>query len=308
MTDYNYLLEKVYNQYKSNNNGNLANYIPELGKVNPDLFGICVTTINGETYSVGDCQIPFTLQSTSKPFTYGLALNEYGLDLVHSKVGVEPSGEAFNSIIELEKKTHRPFNPMINSGAIAIACMIKGNQEHAPYAQLINHFNQLANQSLLLDENIYQSEKNTANRNKAILYLLKHFDVVDDQFNEGLDLYFKQCSINVTLENLSLMSSVLANNGINPKSKKVIYSPLFTQKILSLMFSCGMYDTAGTWSFKVGVPAKSGVSGAIFAVVPGKFSIACYSPLIDDHGHSIRGVLAITDFLNELNINIFNQG
>jgi len=299
------LVHDLLSQYQNTNEGSLADYIPELAKVNPDLFAISVTDTKGQVFSSGDIHQDFTLQSTSKPFVYGLALNVHGPEYVHTRVGIEPSGEAFNSIIELEKKTHLPFNPMINSGAIAIANQIQSDHENHRVDKLLNLFSGLTNRTIKINYQVYESEKKTAHRNRAIAHLLRHFNVIHDDIEETLDLYFKQCSMMVNVENLSLMAATLANQGTNPVTHKEIYSSVHNQKILSLMFTCGMYDTAGEWAYTVGLPGKSGVSGAIIAVVPGKYGIAVYSPLINDHGHSIRGLNVIRDLSQKLKLSLF---
>lgn len=300
------VLKNIHLKNHSIDQGQLASYIPELARVNPALFAISITLVNGETMSFGDSKVDFTLQSTSKPFMYGLALTEHGADYVHSKVGVEPSGEAFNSIIELEKKTHRPFNPMINSGAIAIANQIQSKDSQHRIDRMLEHFSDLCGRSVKINHQVFESEKKTAHRNRAIAHLLRHFDVIGDDIEETLDLYFKQCSVMVNIENLSQMAATLANNGLQPITKKNIYSATHTRQILSLMFSCGMYDTAGTWAYTTGIPAKSGVSGAIFAVIPGQMGIAVYSPLIDSHGHSVRGLKTLQDFSQLFNLSLFS--
>jgi len=298
------LIESLLSQYKTENSGVLADYIPELAKVNPDLFAISITNIKGQVFSCGDNLQDFTLQSTSKPFVYGLALSLHGPQYVHQRVGIEPSGEAFNSIIELEKRTHLPFNPMINSGAIAIANQIQSDENHR-VDKVLNLFTDLTNRTVKINYQVYESEKKTAHRNRAIAHLLRHFNVIHDDIEETLDLYFKQCSIMVNVDNLSLMAATLANQGSNPVTQKKIYSSIDNQKILSLMFTCGMYDTAGEWAYTVGLPGKSGVSGAMIAVVPGQYGIAVYSPLINDHGHSIRGLKVLEDLSQKLKLSLF---
>lgn len=301
------LINEIHYHHNENSHGHLASYIPELAKINPDLFAISITTIDGKTISCGDKEALFTLQSTSKPFTYGQALMDHGPQFVHQRVGVEPSGEAFNSIIELEKKTHRPFNPMINSGAIAVANMIHDKNKINRSERMIKLFSDLSNRSLKINENVFLSEKKTAHRNRAIAHLLRHFEVIGDDIEESLDLYFKQCSVEVNVTDLSQMAATLANRGVQPVSKNKIYDEQFTTDMIGLMFTCGMYDTAGSWAYHVGIPAKSGVSGAIFGVIPGVMGIAAYSPLIDDHGHSIRGVCAIREISKKCHLNIFNH-
>jgi len=299
------ILEKLYKKHHTNNLGKPASYIPELAKVDPQDFAIVVTTVGGEQYCAGLVDKNFTLQSTSKPFTYAMALAEHGRDFIRTKVGVEPTGEAFNSIMELEKKTHRPFNPMINSGAIATSSMIKGEGFTARLSSMMGFFEKFVGRQLTINEAVFESEKKTAHRNRSIAHLLRHFDVIDDRIDESLDLYFKQCSIAVNTKDLSMMAATLANRGINPVTKQQALASDYVGDVLSLMFSCGMYDSSGEWAYTVGVPAKSGVSGAIFGVVPGEFGIAVYSPNIDEKGHSIRGMAVFEELSRECNLSIF---
>jgi glutaminase len=300
-------LEDLYQKYQSENAGQTADYIPELTKIDPSLFGIALITCDGEIFTAGKTEALFTLQSTSKPFVYGMALEQNGRDFMRSKVGVEPSGEAFNSIVELEKNTHRPYNPMINSGAIAVSSFIKEKNGKTPLEQVLNLFENYTGHPVKIDEAVFNSEKNTAHRNRSIAHLLRHFEVIDDHIDEALDLYFKQCSVLVNTVDLAMMAATLANNGVQPKTKKTVVAKEFIPDILSLMFTCGMYDSAGEWAYTVGFPAKSGVSGGLLTVVPGKFGIATYSPLIDQHGHSVRGVKVIKDLMKIYNLNIFSH-
>ena len=306
-TDVAPILKTVYEQVISNSQGELASYIPELALVNPNLFAISYVDVHGQQFSIGDCESLFTLQSTSKPITYSLALQLKGEEFVHSKVGVEPTGEAFNSIIELEEKSHRPFNPMINSGAIATTSLIEGTDFNSKLDLILNHFEKFVGHKLNIDEKVFSSEKKTAHRNRAIAHLMKHFDVIDSDIEETLDLYFKQCSILVNCNDLALIAGTLASGGVQPKTQVQVMSADHVVKTLSLMFTCGMYDTAGEWAFRVGLPAKSGVSGALFVVVPGQFGLAVYSPRIDSHGHSYRGREAVELITKKLNANIFKS-
>lgn len=305
MIEFKKIFEEIGQQVQTIQDGNLASYIPELANVNPQQFAMAVVTVDGKCVSFGDDHSLFTLQSTSKPFTYGLALEEHGEAFVHSRIGVEPSGEAFNSIIELEKKTHRPFNPMINSGAIAVANMIQDKESIDREQRVLSLFSELAGRKLDYNHEVFLSEKKTAHRNRAIAHLLRHFEVIGDDIEESLDLYFKQCSIDANVKDLAAMAATLANNGLQPLTNKRIYKEENITRMISLMFTCGMYDSAGTWAYTVGIPAKSGVSGALFGVVPGKMGIACFSPLIDSHGHSLKGVHAMREFAKKLGMNIF---
>lgn len=295
------IINKLHDLHKGCTDGAPATYIPELAKANPDHFAIVVTTAEGEVFSVGNTDVEYSMQSTSKPFSYGMVLQEMGRVFVMSKVGVEPTGEAFNSIVELEKNTHRPYNPMINSGAIAISSFISGEEDMKRF------FSQFAGKDLRIDQTVFESEKNTAHRNRSIAHLLRHFGVIEGNIENSLDLYFKQCSFMVTTKDLSMMAATLANRGTHPETRKTALKEEFVGDVLSLMFTCGMYDTSGKWAYSVGIPAKSGVSGAIFGVVPGKMGIAVYSPSINDHGHSIRGLKVFQDLSRELNLSIFRK-
>lgn len=301
------LIEKLYTKYASLTEGSPATYIPELAKADPNDFAIVITTVDGQQFQVGDFAKKFTLQSTSKPFIYGMALDEHGREQILSKVGVEPTGEAFNSIVELEKNTHRPYNPMINSGAIAISSLIKGAGFEKRLQSMLSMFEQYAGHELKISDEVFESEKKTAHRNRSIAHLLRHFDVIDDRIDETLDLYFKQCSILVNTSDLSMMAATLANEGIHPVTKKSALPAKYVGDVLSLMLTCGMYDSSGEWVYSVGVPAKSGVSGAIFGVVPGEFGIAVYSPPIDEKGHSLRAMKVFRELSHEFNLSIFRS-
>lgn len=300
------ILSEIYEKNKNINQGAPASYIPELARVETKAFALSVVTVTGEHYSVGDDKSPFTMQSTSKPFLYGLALQEKGVDFVHAKVGVEPTGEAFNSIIELEEKSHRPFNPMINSGAIATTSLIPGSNSANKIQNILRHFESYLGKSLTINQEVYLSEKATAHRNRAISYLMKYFNVLESDIEETLDVYFRQCSIQLTTLDLATMAATLANKGIQPYNQNQVLTKENVTRVLSLMFTCGMYDSAGEWAFNVGLPAKSGVSGAIFAVVPGVLGIAGYSPNVDEKGHSYRVSQSLKDFAQQAHLNIFN--
>lgn len=305
------LLLALHARYASLDDGETASYIPELMRANPDHFALSLTTVDGRTTSVGDDAVEFSLQSISKPFVYGLALREIGRKRLLASVGVEPSGEAFNSIVELEKTTHRPYNPMINSGAIAITGLLSEKNPTSLIETIVTLLGDCAGRSaqnpLRIDRSVFQSEKATAHRNRSIAHLLRHFNVIGDAIESSLDCYFQQCSILADTRDLSMMAATLANGGVNPITKKIVLAPQHVRDVLSVMFTCGMYDSAGEWAFHVGLPAKSGVSGGLITVVPGVMGIATYSPRIDSKGHSLRGVRAITDLANELQLNVFTS-
>ena len=219
-------------------------------------------------HGVGDDGEEFTVQSVSKPFVYGLALENSGRSVVLDRVGVEPTGDAFNSIITLDS-AHRPHNPMVNAGAIATTCLLAGGEYEARLESMLAGFGRFAGRELSVNERVFQSEKETGDRNRAIAYLMANFDMIDGDVEAILDLYFRQCSTSVTTRDLALMAGTLANGGVNPVTGERAISELYVRDVLTVMFTCGMYDSAGSWAYTVGLPAKSGVSGGIIAVVPG---------------------------------------
>lgn len=300
----NFLVE-LHDKYKSLNDGRLANYIPELAKANPDWFGICVVTVDGQVYTVGDCEQLFTIQSISKVFVYGLALEEHGRDYVLTRVGVEPTGDAFNSI-QLDEISKRPYNPMVNAGAIATTSLIKGSNPSDRLNRLLDMFGGYVGHELFVDMPVFLSERTTGHRNRAMAYLMLNFGAIDEKIEEALDLYFQQCSVMVNCRDLAVMAATLANCGINPITKQRAVEACYVRDILTVMYTCGMYDFAGQWAYKVGLPAKSGVSGGIIAVVPQKMGIGVFSPLLDSHGSSVRGMKVCEDLCDRFGLHLFD--
>lgn len=282
-------LEALHERLAGVRDGEVASYIPELSRADPEWFGIALVTVDGHVYQVGDSHQAFTIQSISKAITYGLALEDRGVEAVLAKVGVEPSGEAFNSI-SLEKDTGRPFNPMINAGAIATTGLIEGRSQADKLARILSRFEKFVGHSVEVDEEVYRSERDTGHRNRAIVHLLRNANIVEEMPEDVVDLYFRQCSIRVTARDLALMGACLANNGVNPITSVVAQSSQYVDKMLSVMTTCGMYDYSGNWVYSVGMPSKSGVGGGIMAVLPGQFGLGVFSPLLDRKGNSFRGI------------------
>jgi glutaminase len=299
-------LKELLEEFKHNKKGLLADYIPELAKADENLFGISLVTVDGHIYQVGESQQKFTIQSISKPFTYGLTLDSHGTNKVLSKIGVEPSGEAFNEI-SLEETTGRPFNPMINAGAIATTGLVSGDDVDSRFLSILKAYEKFSASELSLDENVYRSESETGNRNRAIAYLLKNSNIIENNTEETLDLYFKQCSILVNCRDLAVMGATLANNGINPITGVVALKSENVEKVLSIMSTCGMYDYAGGWVYDVGMPAKSGVAGGVMAVLPGQFGIAVFSPLLDLQGNSVRGIEVCRKISVDFGLHMFDS-
>jgi glutaminase len=299
-------LTELHQRVAAISGGKPADYIPELGKVDQELFGIAIATVDGQIYAVGDAEIPFTIQSVSKPFMYGYALQHYGRAAVLEQVGVEPTGEAFNSIV-LDEVANRPFNPMVNAGAIAIAEMMVGETQDERVANMLKLFSDLAGRKLDIDQSVFNSELTTGHRNRAIAYMMLNTAMISRDPNEVLDLYFRQCSVKVTARDLAIMAATLANDGKNPLTGKPVFDAQFVRDMLTVMNSCGMYDYAGEWAYEVGMPAKSGVSGCIIAVIPGQIGICVYSPPIDKQGNSVRGIRVCQEISSEFELHAFNN-
>jgi glutaminase len=268
--------------------GHVASYIPELGRADPNAFGIAVVTTDGHLYEVGDSRQEFTLQSISKPFVFGLALERHGREKVLERVGVEPSGDAFNAISV--DATNRPFNPMVNAGAIVTTGLLDGRDANARFSQLLDGFAAFAGRRLTVDQRVLASERATGDRNRALAYLMRSFGMVDGDVDETVDLYFRQCSLLVDCRDLAVMAATLANRGVNPVTGDRALDEECVESALSVMNTCGMYDFAGEWAYRVGLPAKSGVAGGVVAVLPGQIGIGVFSPPLDARGNSVRGI------------------
>ena len=298
-------LEGLLARFASLNAGRVADYIPELQLANPDWFGICIATQDGHVYEVGDAGQAFTIQSISKPLSYGLALEQQGEAAVLARIGVEPSGDAFNAI-SLHPHTGTPLNPLINAGAIATCGLVPGQTAAEKIAAILDTFSRYAGRQLDVDERIYRSESETGHRNRAIGWMLRNFGVLEQDPTATLEAYFKQCAIRVTCRDLALMGATLANGGVNPVTGVRAIPQAYVSNVLSVMATCGMYDASGEWMYRTGMPAKSGVGGGILAVQPGRLAIAVFSPPLDAQGNSVRGVAVCREMASELGLHLFD--
>ncbi len=286
--------------------GNTAGYIPELRRVNKYLLGISVVGMDGTVLEAGDSRTRFTIQSISKVVSLILAIRDRGTDyLFHDKVGVEPTGDPFNSIIKLETKT-RPFNPFINAGAIAVASCIDGESAGEKFDRFLVMTRQLCNcDAIDLDENVYLSEKSTGDRNRALAYYLKASGVLEGDVEECLDLYFKMCSVRVTALDIANLGLVLANRGVCPYTQEKLIAPQDAKAIRALMLTCGLYDGSGEFAMKVGLPAKSGVGGGIAVSLLGQMGIGVFGPALDSKGNSIGGMKMLEFLSDRLDCQLF---
>jgi glutaminase len=285
--------------------GAVANYIPELQKADPRHFGIALATMDGHVYETGDTAVPFTIQSISKAFVFALALDVLGAERVESKIGVEPSGDAFNSI--RLRSDNRPFNPMVNSGAIACSGLLYEAEGENAAERIRDVLSRLAGRNLTIDERVFASERLTGDRNRAIAYLLHNYGIIQGNVDAVLDVYFRQCSVLVTARDLALMAATLGNGGINPVTGERVIGPYAISRTLSVMTSSGMYDYAGEWIYRVGFPAKSGVGGGILAAFPSQFGLASFSPRLDEHGNSVRGLKVCEAVSAQFELHMLNR-
>jgi glutaminase len=299
------MISEIYQRYLPAQDGALASYIPELAMVEPDDFGIAIAMADGHIYEVGNTRKEFSIQSVSKPLVYGLALRDNGIDHVLKKIGVEPSGEAFNSIA-FDTVNNRPFNPMVNAGAIAASALIGGADKEDRLARILDQFRAFAGRELTVDENIFRSEATTGHRNRAIAYLELNSGMISGNVDEHLELYFKQCAILVTARDLAVIAATFANGGVNPLTGERALRADYCRHVMSVMTSCGMYDYAGSWEFSIGLPAKSGVGGGIMAALPGQLGSGVFSPRLDAHGNSFRGIKVCEDLSTRLKLHMLD--
>lgn len=296
----------VKNNQAKSKLGEVANYIPELDKAKKDALGIYIYDIDGNEYCAGDCEEKFTIQSISKIITLMLAILDNGEEYVFSKVGMEPTGDPFNSIKKLETSSRkRPYNPMINAGAIAVSSMIKGKDAREKFQRLLDFVRKISEDDTLdVNYKIYCGESETGNRNRAMGYFLKSQNIIEGNVEDALDVYFKQCSIEATAKNLARIGLFLARGGKTSTGEQVI-NPRIATIVKTLMVTCGMYDSSGEFAVRVGIPSKSGVGGGIVSVVPGKMGIGVFGPSLDKRGNSVAGVAVLEELSKELSLTIF---
>ena len=300
-------LDEVLQSVAADRTGVLANYIPELAEVDPERLGASIAMVDGELYASGDTDSLFTIQSISKPFVYALALADRGFEKVLDKVGVEPSGEPFNEI-SLEDSSGRPLNPMINAGAITTHSLV-GTETMNPAERMervISGLSAFAGRSLDVDEAVYSSEIEHAHRNLAIAHMLRSHDILTENPTGVVEGYTRQCSLLVTVQDLAMMAATLANYGIQPVTGEQVVPKTVVRQVRSVMFTCGMYNAAGDWATQVGIPAKSGVGGGIIGAVPGQLGLATFSPRLDVHGNSVRGVSLFERFSSDMGMHVMN--
>jgi glutaminase len=299
------LVAEAHERFKSNDEGKNADYIPALAKVPSDLFGVCVVSTSGVAYAAGDTDYEFSIQSVSKPFVFALVCQAVGENEAREKLGVNSTGLPFNSLVAIERTSDGTTNPMVNAGAIAAASLAPGATAEAKWQFIRDGLCRFAARSLTFNEPVYQCEAVANHRNQGIATLLQGYQRIYFDPLQATDVYTKQCSLNVTAEDLAVMAATLANGGVNPVSKERIIDAIHCQHVLAVMVTAGLYENSGDWLYDTGLPGKSGVSGGMVTVSPGKGGLGTFAPRLDQAGNSVKGQLAAKFLSEELGLNLF---
>jgi len=299
------LVTEAYERYRGNDGGKVADYIPVLAEASPDLFGIAVVGVWGRSFEIGDVEVRFSIQSVSKPFVFALVCDTLGYEEARVRLGVNSTGFPFNSLMAVELNDERTMNPLVNAGAIATTSLAPGATSEEKWESIRERLSLFAGRELSVNEEVYASEAATNMRNHGIAHLLKSYERLYFDADEATDIYTRQCSLDVTAHDLAVMAATLANGGVNPTTGVTVIGPGVCRRVLAVMASAGLYELSGDWLYQIGVPGKSGVSGGIVTVSPGKGGLATYSPPLDSAGNSVRGQLATKDLAERLGLNLF---
>lgn len=299
------LVRAAHERYQDRDVGEVADYIPVLADVDPHLFGVCVVEAGGAVHAAGDTAFEFSIQSISKAFVYALVCEAYGHEKALERVGVNNTGLPFNSVVAVELNDGHPMNPMVNAGALATTALVPGHTPAEQWEHVRTGLSRFAGRQLELDGEVYRSESATNTRNKAIARLLESYGRIDVDPLDVVDVYTRQCALRVDARDLAVMGATLADGGVNPVTGERVVSAHVCRDTLAVLASTGMYERSGEWLFEIGLPAKSGVSGGIVAVAPGKGGIGTFSPPLDPAGNSVRGQRATAYLSRALGLNVF---
>jgi glutaminase len=299
------LLERAHERYRDVADGQVADYIPALASASPDLFGACVVGTGGQTAEVGDARHEFSIQSVSKPFVFALVCDALGPDQARAKLGVNSTGQPFNSVMAIELSEDRTMNPMVNAGAIAATSLVPGDTAEAKWQQIVEGLSGFAGRALELDDEVYASEAASNLRNQGIAHLLDSYERLYFDPDESTDVYTKQCSLRVTAADLAVMGATLADGGVNPLTHERVVDELTCTRVLAVLATAGLYERSGDWLYEIGLPGKSGVSGGIVTMAPGKGGMGTFSPPLDEAGNSVRGKLLTRALSEQLGLNLF---
>ena len=301
------ILTDSFERCRSVEAGSVADYIPALARVPPDLFGACIVSAEGRRLAVGDSSHRFSIQSVSKPFVFALVCDAIGHDEARTKLGVNSTGLPFNSVMAIELNTERTMNPMVNAGAIATTSLVPGPTAEDKWRYVQAGLSRFAGRPLELDDEVYASESATNLRNQGIAHLLDSYGRLYFDPDEAADVYTRQCSLMVCAEDLAVMGATLAHGGVNPVTDERVVAPAICKRVLAVMATAGLYERSGEWMYDVGLPGKSGVSGGIVTVSPGKGGLGTFSPRLDPAGNSVRGTLLTKDLSERLGLNIYTS-
>ena len=296
---------EAYEKFRSVNDGTNADYIPALASVPSEYFGICVAGVRGVVIEAGDSGVEFSIQSVSKPFMFALVCQAIGEDAAREKLGANSTGLPFNSVLAVERSPDGTTNPMVNAGAIAASSLAPGANAEEKWKFIRQGMSRFAGRELSLNQDVHDSEAAANQRNRGIATLLESYERIYFDPVEATDVYTKQCSLNVTARDLAVMSATLANGGVNPLTREKVIDPIHCQHVLAVMVTAGLYENSGDWLYETGLPGKSGVSGGIITVAPGKGGLGVFSPPLDEAGNSVRGQLAARFLSEELGLNLF---
>ncbi len=305
--DYDALIKQAHQQYKTSNEGKVADYIPALAAYSPDNFAIAIVTADGKIYATGDSDKTFPLESLSKVFTLALVMEQHGSDEVLAKLGANATGLPFNSALAVELNPGSPQNPLVNAGAISAVSLVKAENKTERWHRILTNLNAYADASLTVNEPVFASEMATNQHNQALAQLMLSYNVFYGDPREAVEIYTRECSVDVNVIQLAKMGAVLANGGKSPFNGKQLLNAKYVPHVLAEMAIAGLYDASGKWLYTTGVPAKSGVGGGMVAVVPGKFAIAVYSPLLDKAGNSVRGQKVIRHIADATQASLFTH-
>lgn len=303
--DYARLIEQAHQKYKSNNDGKVADYIPALATYSPNNFAITIATVDGKIYQVGDVNKPFPMESLSKVFTMALAMEQHGPQVVLDKLGANATGLPFNSGLAVELTKGTPENPLVNAGAMSTVSLIEAKDKTDRWNKILDNLNVWADASLTVNEPVFKSEMETNQHNQALAKLMESYNSFYGNTDDAVEIYTRQCSVDITVEQLAKMGAVLANKGKSPFNGKQLLNEKYVPQVLAEMAIAGLYDGSGKWLYTVGIPAKSGVGGGMVAVVPGKYAIAVYSPPLDEAGNSVRAQQTIEYVAEATQANVF---
>jgi glutaminase len=299
------LLHEAWERYRGVADGQVADYIPALAAAPTDGFGACIAGVHGTLFSVGDARVEFSIQSISKPFVFSLVCDAVGHDTAQEKLGVNSTGLPFNSVMAIELSEDRTLNPMVNAGAIATTSLVPGATAEARWQFVLEGLSRFAGRQLVLDREVYDSEAATNLRNQGIAHLMDSYGRVYSDPDDATDVYTKQCSLMVTAEDLAVMGATLAGGGVNPLTGEQVVTPATCTRVLAVLATAGLYELTGDWLYEVGLPGKSGVSGGIVTVAPGKGGMGTWSPPLDAAGNSVRGQLLTRHVSEALGLNLF---